>query len=304
MSSARPLLFPHALSIAAITISLAIPRVTFAAENLDSDRPEAWAMFYFTSVSLFSGLGTPRARKPKEVELGLELASIPHLDSDQRRVGFEGTKVEDLNKAPLFGRGRLTVGLPWKLGLAFGYVPPIEVFGVRAHMFGLALERPFYERGPLTLGARAYGQVGRVVGAFTCPSDAAGFPPGSQENPSGCNEPSKDRTYQRHVGLELSSSYRLDALRGLTPYVSVAGNYLNTKFRVIARTFDVPDRTRLRAETGTFTLGTGVSYPLGKSLEWSLGLAYTPLWVTRPPATSEERDSLLHARTLLSYRFR
>src|SRR5262244_1402111 len=38
-------------------------------ENLDSERPEAWAMNYFTSVSLLAGLDTPHSREPGSIEL-------------------------------------------------------------------------------------------------------------------------------------------------------------------------------------------------------------------------------------------
>ena len=61
-------------------------------------------MFYFTAVSLFSGLGTPRSREPGSIEVGFELGAIPYLDQDQRRVGFDGTTEEDLNKSPIFAR--------------------------------------------------------------------------------------------------------------------------------------------------------------------------------------------------------
>ena len=44
-----------------------------AKEDLDSDRPEAWAMNYFSSVSLLAGLGTPYSREPGSVEVGFEI---------------------------------------------------------------------------------------------------------------------------------------------------------------------------------------------------------------------------------------
>jgi len=275
-----------------------------AAEHLDSDRPEAWAMFYFTSVSLFSGLGTPRSRAVGSVEAGIELGSIPHLDDDQRRVGFNGVKEEDLNKAPIFARGRLTIGLPWKLAVILGYVPPVEVFGLRAHLFAYGLERPIYEHGPWTFGLRAYGQVGYVEGAFTCPGDVADKPPGSPGNPYGCEGDSKDKATQTYWGAELSGSYRIDALRGATPWLTVAGNYLDTRFDVKSQTFGFRDRSSLEADTGTVTFGLGVRYPITERIEISVGGSYTPLWVVRPPSTAEEQDSLLNARTILSYRFR
>ena len=283
---------------------IARPFTAAATEHVGSNRPEAWAMYYFTSVTLFSGLGTPRARNPGSVELGLELGSIPHLNHDERTVGLYGTKEEDLNKAPIFARARLTIGLPWKLALILGYVPPVEVFGLRAHLFAYGLERPLYENGPWSLGLRAYGQVGNVEGAFTCPGSVAEDPPGSPGNPYGCEGRSNDKATQDYWGAELSGSYRTPLLGGLTPWLTVSGNYLDTRFQVKAQTFGYPDRTRLAADTGTVTMGIGVRYPVTEKIDLSIGMSFTPLWVTRPPSTDEEQDPLLNARTTLSYRFR
>jgi len=285
-----------------LALRAAAPAV--ASDHIDSKRPEAWAMFYFTSVSLFSGLGTPKSRELGEIEAGLELGTIPHLDEAERTVGFDGIKEEDLNKAPVFARGRLTIGLPWKMALILGYVPPVKVFGLRAHLFAYGLERPIVERGPWTLGIRAYGQVGNVEGDFTCPEDAADKPPGSPGNPYGCEGKSKDKATQNYWGVELSGSCRLDKLHGVTPWVSLSGNYLDTRFQVKAQTFGFRDRQKLAADTGTVTFGLGLLYPLTEKLDLSVGMSFTPLWVVRPPSTSDQQDPLFNARSVVSYRFR
>jgi hypothetical protein len=58
----------------------------------------------FTSLSLMAGLGPPYRREPASIEAGLELGWIPALSKSQQRVGFDGTKEEDLSKAPIFAR--------------------------------------------------------------------------------------------------------------------------------------------------------------------------------------------------------
>src|SRR4029077_19162194 len=95
-----------------------------AAQRIDPDRPEAWAMNYFTSVSLLAGLGPPSRKKFGSIHLGVELGWIPMLSKSQSKVGFNGVKEEDLNKAPIFGRPRLTLGLPWDFAAVLSYVPP------------------------------------------------------------------------------------------------------------------------------------------------------------------------------------
>lgn len=277
--------------------------VVRSTEHLDADRPEAWAMSYFSSVSLLAGLGTPHARDPGSLEIGFEFDWIPQLSKSMRRVGFNGIKEEDLNKAPIFLRPRVTLGLPWKFSLTLSYLPPIGVFGVEPDLFAFALERPLYERAPWTVGVRAYGQVGTIEGAFTCPSNVAKFPVGSPQNPFGCEKASEDRVTQRYGGLEFSGSYRIERLHGLTPYVAVAGNFLDSKFRVRAQTFGFEDRRRLVAETWTFAASAGVTYPFTERLSLSVGLFYSPLWVKRPPDTSSQNDPLFNIRSMITYRF-
>src|SRR5713226_7611041 len=292
------------------TLLLALGRETVArevvrtTEHLKSERPEAWAMDYFTSVSLFAGLGTPTSRQPGSLEIGIELGWIPQLGKAKRRVGFNGSKEEDLNKAPLFARPRLTLGLPWRVALTLAYLPPIEVFGVTPNLFAFALERPLYERRPWTVGVRAYGQIGKVEGAFTCPADVARFAAGSPQNRFGCEQESSDTATQQYGGLELSGSYRLEEAKGLTPYLAVAGNFLDTRFQVDALAFGFRDRRRLEAGTWTFSASAGVTYPLTERLDLSVGLFYSPLWVTRPPSTSSQNDPLFNSRAMLTYRWR
>jgi hypothetical protein len=219
-------------------------------------------------------------------------------------VGFGGTKEEDLNKSPVFGRPGLTIGLPWKLSLSIAYVPPIKLFGVRADLFSMAIERPLVESGPWALGVRVHGETGSAKGAYTCPPKSLKFEPGSDGNPYGCEEKSKDKAVQRYVGVELAGAYRIERFYDLEPYVTVGANYLTTEFHVHAETFGFSDRTRLAADTWTFSLGAGASIPIGDRIELALGVYYVPLWVTRPPDTDEERDSLVHARGEITYRLR
>lgn len=275
-----------------------------AGENLDSDRPEAWAMNYYASVALLAGLGTPYSREPGSVEVGFELQWLPRLSKSMRRVGFNGLKEEDLNQAPVFARPRLTIGLPWRTALTLSYLPPIRVFGVKPHLFAFALERPIYERRPWTFGVRLYGQIGQIEGAFTCPKEVAKFPPSSPNNIFGCNKKSADTVTQQYGGIEFSGSYRIEQAGGLTPYIAVAGNFLDNKMQVQARTFGAPDRKRLLAQTWTFSASAGVTYPLTDRLNLNLGLFYTPLWVKRPPDTSSQNDALFNARAEISYRWR
>lgn len=272
-------------------------------EHLESDRPEAWAMNYFTSVTLLAGLSVPREREPGSIEGGAELGWIPALSEEERTIGFNGTKQEDLNKAPLFARPRVTFGLPGNFALTASFLPPVRVFGLKPSLLAFALERPLYVADPWTLGMRLYAQFGKAEGAITCSGDVVKFPPGSVENPYGCEEKSADEATQRYAGIELSAAYRIERMGGISPYVTVAGNFLDTEVQVHARTFGVLDRTRLNSETWTFSASAGAAYPLADRLTVSIGMFYTPLSVVRPPAASNQNDGLFNVRALLLYQF-
>jgi hypothetical protein len=264
-------------------------------EELDWDRPEAWAMKYFNSVSLLTGLGPPRAREPWSFEIGLELDSIPQLDEGQRRIGFGGAKVEDLNRLPAFFRPRLTIGLPAKWSLDVAYVPPLEVRGVKSHLFALGLERPVYSAGPWTLGIRFIGQIGEVESDFTCSEEDASHPPGSPDNVWGCEAPSEDKVSLNYVGAAFTGGYRY---RKTDFHWGLSANYMDMEFQVNALTFGINDRTLLLADGWTWSFNGGASWSLGGRTSLAVELFYSPLSVIRPPSTSRENDPLLNLRTM------
>jgi hypothetical protein len=260
------------------------------------DRPESWAMKYFNSVSIFTGLGAPTTRDPWTFSVGLELDTIPRLSEDQRRIGFGGAKVEDVNRLPVLIRPRLTMGLPWKVSLDVAWVPPVEISGVESNLFAVALERPFYSSGPLILGIRIYGQVGTVSGDFTCSEDEAAFPPGSPENIWGCEAPSDDELTLDYAGAAFTGGYRL---RKTELHLGAAANFMDMEFQVNAVTYGVIDRTLLLSDGWTWSLNGGASWRLGGRTSLAVELFYSPLSVVRPPSTTRENDPMFNFRTMV-----
>ena len=130
------------------------------------------------------------------------------LSPDQRRVGFNGTKEEDLNKAPVFVRLRVTVGLPHRFSVIVAAVPPIRAFGMKPKLLAFGVGRPVYESDRWTVGLQGYGQVGSADAAFTCPPKVLSFAPGSAENSYGCQAESSDTATLRYAGGEVSLAHR------------------------------------------------------------------------------------------------
>jgi len=271
-------------------------------QNLDFARPEAWAMKYFTSVNLLTGLGAPRSLEPGAVYLEVEGAWVPTLSESERTVGFNGTKVEDLNRTSVFVRPRAVIGLPRKFSLTLSWVPPIEVNGVQPNLLSIAIGRPVREARSWRIGLRGYAQYGTLQADFTCPEDvvAAGNDPG--ENPFNCVEPSSDEQAVGALGVEVSWAYRADDSARWEPHVGLSANYLDMEFQVDSRHSEFVDRALLLADGWTFSVTAGITYHA--SGRWKLvGEAfYSPLDVVRPPNGSTQNDALLNIRSMVSYR--
>ena len=275
--------------------------------HVSFDRPEAWGLKYFASTSLLSGLQPPEpteGHRIGSVTVGLELGWVPSLDAGQRRIGFNGTAPEDLNKAPIFARPVVRVGLPGKFSVIVAPLPPFRVFGVTSHLVAFGLERPLLERQQWSLSWRGYGQFGSVKGAFTCPRSVLAFAPGSPENPTACVGESADVASLRYAGSEIQFAHRIPSMPRLVPHVAAGGNFIDGVFQLNAPVQGGLDRTRLWTRGGTFSGTAGVSYLVTRRVVFTVDAFYTPLWVKRSVTAPRTNDGLFNVRALLSYTFR
>ncbi len=275
--------------------------------HIGFERPEAWGLKYFASTTLLSGLQPPAPAEGYHfgsVTVGLELGWLPNLDAGQRQIGFNGKVPEDLNKAPLFVRPVIRVGLPDKFTAVVAGPPPFEVFGVTPRLLAFGLERPLLERERWTLSWRGYGQVGSVKGAFTCPNSVLAFAPGSPQNPTECVGESQDISRMRYAGSEFQFAYKIPSMPKVIPHVAVGGNFIDGVFQVHAPISDGLDETRLWTRGGTFSESAGISYAVTKRATFTVDAFYTPLWVQRTPNGPRTNDGLFNVRAMLSYNIR
>jgi hypothetical protein len=270
------------------------------------DQPEAWALKYFASATLLSGLeppDPPELRRIGAVTLGLEVNWQPTLDAGQQRVGFNGTAPEGLNKAPVLVRPVVRVQLPWKFKALAAAPIPISTFGIKPRLFAFGLERPLIERNQWTLSWRGYGQVGSIKGAFTCPRSSLAFPPGSPGNPTNCVGTSEDIATLRSAGMSFQVAHPLPRMPRLIPHASVGGNFIDGAFQSHApATFGLAQQ-RMWTHGGTFSTTGGVSYLVNKQVAFTVDVFYSPLWVIRNPGGPRTNDGLFNVRALLSYHF-
>ena len=249
------------VALGLVSAGLALAQIVIdGREAIDFDRPEAWAMKYFASVSIPSSFGSPEPSTAGEFDVALEYVQIPSLSEDERRVGFGGTKLEDLNKVPSVIRPVARVGLGKKFTLSASYIPPVERNGAEASIFALALGRPIHEGRSWRLGLRLHAQTGTVEGDFTCSEQtvAAGNDP--EGNPFACEAVSEEEYDLQSIGLELSAAWELGEEARWEPLVAVSYNRMDLEFQVNARYASLIDRTRLVTDGQTLYALAGIGY--------------------------------------------
>lgn len=271
-------------------------------ETLAFDRPEAWGMKYYASLGLLTSTGAPERRAPGEVALGFEGASVPQLSDEERRIGFNGTKLEDVNRTSFFGRVRGSVGLGAGLALDLAWTPPIEFDGAKPNLLAASLSRPFSLSQSWRLGLRGYGQIGKIEADITCSADEVAGGNDLDQNPFLCVEPSQDESRQKAIGLELVAGY--DSGGRFKPYAGVAVTYMDLEFRVNALYGAglIEDHTVQLTDGTTVAALAGVTF--APSPRWRItGEAfYSWLDIKRPPATTASNEGFFNVRFFVSYK--
>ena len=271
-------------------------------ETLAFDRPEAWGMKYYTSLALLTSMGVPERKTRGQLDIGFEGGHVPQLSDAERRLGFNGTSLQDVNKTSVFGRIRGSVGLGQGLALEVGYTPPIELGGAKPHFLALALGRPFELSDAFRLGLRGYGQIGKIEGDITCSADEVAAGDDLRLNPFLCVQPSKDVSYQDVIGLELVAGY--DGRSRFKPYVGLLASHMDLEFDVNAlySAGRVLDHTVQRTSGMTLSATAGLTCAAGERWRLTAELFYAWLPIARPPATNPANEGLLNARVFVAYR--
>ena len=268
-------------------------------EDLSSTRPEAWAMNYVAASTLMTSFGATPALSPGQWRLGLDLGHVPRLDDEQQQVGFAGSKQEDLNKSPVFGRIRAAVGLPGGFVGEVGYTPPVMIEGARPReLLAVALGKRVYERDAFNVSARLFGQHGRGHADITCPAHLARAP--LAENPYGCQEASNDRMILNYYGVDATAAW---SARPWHAYATAGWNRTDLEVQVDALTFDVRDRSRLTARGSWPFLAVGASRDVDRHWNLALEFLYVPLSVQRTLDGAKESDPFAGLRVQATYRF-
>ena len=259
-------------------------------EEVALDSPEGWGMSYMSAASLNLSDSFPTSMAFGEIVLTGELSNIPKLNREQQKIGFGGLKYEELNKSPVFGRGKLKVGFYWDSVLEVSYTPPLELKGAKPkNLWGIALSKQVINNDKLNLGLRYYNLSGKAVADVTCSQKTVNQPLYTAGNPSGCISTSKDKIDLGHQGFEIILASKNPVLN-FRPWVSIATTKIDSSVRIDAQLELSREIAYVSTEGTLSTLNFGLNYPLSDNWVLNLGTSYTPLDANRPTPAGGDDD--------------
>ena len=261
-----------------------------SSEEVSFSSPEGWGMSYMSAASLNLSDSFPASLDLGEVVITGEISTIPKLNREQQKIGFGGLKYEDLNKSPLFGRGKLKIGFYWDSVLELSYTPPLEIKGAKPNnLWGIALAKPIISNDSVNLGIRYYRLSGNAVADVTCSKNTVNQPLYTAGNPSGCISVSKDRIDLGHQGFEILLT-RNHINEKFKPYISLASTKIDSSVKIDAQ-LELSREIAFVQTSGTInTLNFGLNYKISDNWQFNLGTSYTPLDVNRPSPAGGDDD--------------
>ena len=248
------------------------------------DSPEGWGMSYMTAASLNLSDKFPETLPLGQFNLSAEISTIPELNEKQQKIGFGGAKSEDLNKSPVFGRGKITTGFYWNSIIELSWTPPLEIGGAKPdQMWGLAIAKQIYTNNAFNAALRLYQFNGKATASVTCSEEMVMQPLYSPGNISGCIGTSQDKIDMSHEGVEIL--LERESSNGFKPWFSVASTRLTPSVRINAPLEFIQEVAFVETSGRLTTLTFGLNYKLSDNWLLNLGTSYTPIDVQRPEMT-------------------
>lgn len=225
---------------------------------------EGKLLAFYTVPLVFSAATEPEAAPAGSIRLGFEGEYIPKPDAEIQRTGkCFLQKSEHTSLSPVFGRPRITIGLPGSFAIEASYLPPVKIADAKPNLGSVAISHTqrlplFGVAGGATLMIRAHATFGNVKGPITCPRSSL-----QTTSPSAAcfgTTPSNDTFSPNMHGIDL--------LAGVRPPLSVFGFYAGVGANQIDPHFQVGftngqggvDRTKVQLENPvtrlTLTAGT------------------------------------------------
>ncbi len=202
--------------------------------RVSSSSNEGKLLAFYTAPIAFSMATPPEVARAGSIRFGAEGEYVPRPDPELEQTGACFTqKSEETSLSPVFGRPRITIGIPLGFTVELGYLPPVTIAKATPHLFSFAIAHAtLHSFGPAsgtTIMFRGHGTYGRVKGAITCPTSA--LQQTSPTSPCYGTEPSDDTFHPDMFGAEISAGITPTS-RALPFYAGVGANRIDPHFQV------------------------------------------------------------------------
>lgn len=220
--------------VLAIATLLAARQVS-AQCKVKTESNEARLLAFYSAPIVFSVGTAPDEMRPGTIRLGGEAEYIPKPDPAIEQTGACFTqKSEHTSLSPVFGRPRITIGVPLGFQIELAYLPPVTIAKATPNLFSFAVAHVHhFFGGPISNGTtlmfRGHGTFGNVKGPITCPRSS--LQQQSASNPCFGTEPSEDTFHPDMFGGEVAASVAPGSGR-VSFYAGAGANHLDPHFQV------------------------------------------------------------------------
>jgi len=202
--------------------------------KVSSESNEGKLLAFYTAPIAFSPGTAPAVMRPGSIRFGAEGEYVPKPDPALEQTGACFTqKSEQTSLSPVFGRPRITIGVPLGFSIELAYLPPVTIARATPNLFSFAVaQTTHFSFGPAsgtTVMVRGHGTFGNVKGAITCPERSL-----QQTNPTApCygTEPSDDTFHPDMFGGEISAAITPTS-RAISFYAGLGANRIDPHFQV------------------------------------------------------------------------
>jgi hypothetical protein len=202
--------------------------------RVSSESNEGKLLAFYTAPIAFSMATAPVVMTAGSVRIGAEGEYVPKPNPELEQTGACFTqKSEQTSLSPVFGRPRITIGVPLGFTVELAYLPPVTIARAKPNLFSFAVaQTTHFSFGPATgttIMLRGHGTFGNVKGAITCP--AGSLQQTSPTLPCYGTEPSNDTFHPDMFGGEVAAGIT-PMSRGISLYAGVGANRIDPHFRV------------------------------------------------------------------------
>lgn len=202
--------------------------------SVPSGSNEGKLLAFYTVPLVFSAATTPGAVGAGSIRFGFEGELIPKPSAEIQKTGkCFLKKSEHTSLSPVFGRPRITIGLPGSFAIEASYLPPVRIANATPNLTSVALSQTrslgLVGVNAATLLVRASATFGNVKGPITCPRSSL-----QTATPTAAcygTNPSNDTFEPRTQGVDILLGLR-PAGSTLSYYGGIGANRINPRFQV------------------------------------------------------------------------